>query len=291
MIKKLLLFLPIFLAVASAGAKVKTKKICSPFYKKQCLIEERHDNYAVFSFTKPHPYEVSVFLDFKLYNAATNPPSPNSIVITSTGTQRIVTIQPKDPDRSWNYWPTYRWRIGSFKAIHDDKFQYVLPYRVGEAYEVVDGFRELNFYQGEGQHAIAFSMKLGTPVYASRGGTVVEMVKTIKVNKERNKKALGNYVKIRHWDKTIGVYAYFEPGGIFVELGDRVYTGRHLGFSNYTGIVVNPSLHFEVHNPTPDGGRKTLPVFFQTKQGLIKRFEEDVKYEAILDTYKGADEN
>ena len=79
------------------------------------------------------------------------------------------------------------------------------------------------------------------PIYASADGVVY----SIKDN-DKTGKSWGNYVKIKHDDKTYTLYAHLKDG-IKVKVGDKVKMGDLLGYMGNTGKSNGNHLHFEIY--------------------------------------------
>lgn len=79
---------------------------------------------------------------------------------------------------------------------------------------------------------------LGTPVIASKGGTV-EVV-------QRSSSGYGNMVLINHGNGYKTRYAHMVKGSITVSVGDYVEAGQTIGKVGSTGNSTGPHLHFEV---------------------------------------------
>jgi murein DD-endopeptidase MepM/ murein hydrolase activator NlpD len=133
---------------------------------------------------------------------------------------------------------------------------YRLPYLEGEAYAVSQapgGFIGTHTTRAT-RRAVDFRMPEGTPVAAARGGVVIEAEWRIE---GRGADGMGNVVRVRHADGTIGVYAHLEFAGVSVEAGEEIQAGRIVGYSGATGFASAPHLHFAVLR-----GEESLPVRF-----------------------------
>ena len=124
---------------------------------------------------------------------------------------------------------------------------YVLPFQVGESYSVKQG----NCH-GVGAHAIGarlqyaydFRMDIGTPVVASRDGTVIT---TLEQYPDFNHTAGEvNFIGIQHEDGTVAMYAHLTLDGALVNVGDIVRRGDIIGLSGASGNISVPHLHIDV---------------------------------------------
>ncbi len=99
------------------------------------------------------------------------------------------------------------------------------------------------------RHAIDFALPEGTPVLAARDGVVTQVADGIDSNfarRPRDADMAGNFVRIRHDDGSVAVYAHLRPGGVSVRAGQRVRAGERIGLSGNTGYSTAPHLHFAV---------------------------------------------
>ena len=147
---------------------------------------------------------------------------------------------------------------------------YVLPYRVGESYEVLASTEHyVRGNKGVGLNAVDFKMPIGTSVVAARAGIVVALQEGYSDNNGVDLQE--NYVFIKHSDGTIGRYFHLTRLGALVEVGDSVRQGHEIARSGNTGQSPMPHLHFDVQmcglNMPPDYNRlpcgQTLPVTFR----------------------------
>jgi murein DD-endopeptidase MepM/ murein hydrolase activator NlpD len=89
-------------------------------------------------------------------------------------------------------------------------------------------------------------MDLGTPVYASASGQVIEIQDG---NFDRNR-ACGaeqaNFVKIKHANGIRSVYVHLRKNSVAVAVGQQVAAGQKIGEVGSSGCSPYPHLHFEV---------------------------------------------
>ncbi len=121
---------------------------------------------------------------------------------------------------------------------------YILPYAVGEAYAMGLNNCSSSFHARTSPDSFAydFDMPVGTPILASRGGTVV----VVDEDKPDFGGGLGNIVSIDHGDGTTAVYLHFTTDEVEVEVGDVVAQGDVLGLSGASGKAGYPHLHLIV---------------------------------------------
>lgn len=100
--------------------------------------------------------------------------------------------------------------------------------------------------------AIDIGLPIGTPIYASRAGTV----------KIANRSGFGGgyglYVFIEHSDGSGTMYAHLSQ--VSVRPGDKVSQGKQIGESGNTGRSSGPHLHFEIRPPRGKSISSWFPI-------------------------------
>ncbi len=97
---------------------------------------------------------------------------------------------------------------------------------------------------------------MGSPIYASRGGTVVEINNTCaNVGSYRNScgRTYGNFVIISHGENYYTMYAHLLQN-VEVNPGDTVTRGQVIGYMGSSGSSTGAHLHFGVSKGYPDQG-------------------------------------
>lgn len=98
------------------------------------------------------------------------------------------------------------------------------------------GYRSTPFGgYGEFHMGVDIAAPMGTPVVASRSGTIIIQV---------YHPSYGNYIVIDHGDSFSTVYAHLS--GFACSAGQEVRAGQVIGFIGTTGASTGPHLHFEV---------------------------------------------
>ena len=184
--------------------------------------------------------------------------------------------------------------------------EYILPYQVGESYEVNQGncgqfithrpvctgidINGAVVNCGDGRYSYDFAMPIGVVILATRGGTV-SLIKDGFPNSS-NSIDENNFVSILHDDGTVSSYLHLSPNSIMVSVGDVVQQGDPIALSGSSGFTdpgfSNPHLHFSVITPpfdfctaTVSSGCVTIPVTFRNAQPLDAPLLEDRVYEAL----------
>lgn len=97
-------------------------------------------------------------------------------------------------------------------------------------------------YNGHGHNAIDIATPIGTPLYASRGGVVLDTGNTDLV---RGCYSFGKWVMVTHPNGLSTLYSHLSS--IDVTKGQQVSGGQLLGLSGMTGYATGPHLHYGVY--------------------------------------------
>jgi len=144
----------------------------------------------------------------------------------------------------------YSWTaaLGSPKAVHSPPRPYRAPFAVGETFLISQAYpTRITHVTPDSQYAIDIAVPDGTPIYAAREGTVINV---------RHDSFSGaplpvmldqaNVVQILHEDGTIAVYAHLHWDSIRVHIGQHVAAGEYIANSGNTGFTTGAHLHFAV---------------------------------------------
>lgn len=144
---------------------------------------------------------------------------------------------------------------------------YVLPYTVGAAFRMFQGNCPANPAWGHnGMFAYDFELPMGTPVRASRAGTVTWTNEQFADNDHIP--GHENLVIVLHADGTVMRYAHLMQNGVEVITGATVQPGDLLGFSGHSGNSDRPHLHIDLlQNGTNFSKSNTLPLTFRNAGG------------------------
>jgi murein DD-endopeptidase MepM/ murein hydrolase activator NlpD len=141
------------------------------------------------------------------------------------------------------------WVLGDFNAEQHPQAIYRLPFRDGEAYLLGQspGGPITTHNTAENAFAVDLQLPEGTPVVASREGTVIETeAGQTYGGQDPDLLPKANCVRILHQDGTIATYAHLAHGGVFVYPGQHVAEGTEIGLAGNTGFSSGPHLHFVV---------------------------------------------
>ncbi len=190
-------------------------------------------------------------------------------------------LHPREGYVRSDYRTYFEWTIGDFDANHDDDHVYAFPYAPGRSYRILQGYGSRFSHRGLEEFAIDFDMREGTPVHAARAGIVA------RVEERHNKgcwaKGCGqyaNYIVVLHSDGTTGEYYHLKQDGALVEVGDMVTRGQKIGLSGNTGHTALPHLHFAVYRASTWGETQSIPIRFQSADGVISRPRNGGRHQA-----------
>jgi murein DD-endopeptidase MepM/ murein hydrolase activator NlpD len=182
-------------------------------------------------------------------------------------------------DYSWDW--EYRWQVGNRGGRHNDNVAYFLPYRQGEVHAINQTYGG-SFSHAPGsddEFAIDFDMPTGNVVCAARGGTVVAVrIDSNRGGETRDFAEYANYIVIKHDDGTYGRYLHLRQNGSLVKLGQVVQARQPIGLSGGTGWAQLPHLHFEVFVPISGERKRSIPVKFITRMGIVPMLMEGMSY-------------
>lgn len=194
---------------------------------------------------------------------------------------RVMTLSRTAKGVEGRYRYFFEWTVGDKDAVHDDSYVYALPYASGRSYRVVQGYGSRFSHTGLEAYAIDFDMPEGTSVHAARPGVVARVEEShSKGCWEDGCGRYANFIVILHDDGTTGEYYHLQKDGALVEVGDHVVRGQKIGLSGNTGHTTMPHLHFAVYRATEWGNTQSIPVRFQSADGVVMRPRHGARYQA-----------
>ena len=243
---------------------------------------EKGEHHVDVFIVNEHYYYTTVTLSADYSNLKPDTPLPATMVFDPQSRTLALTFNQPDTLQGWELETKARSVVGSANAQHKDTYLYRLPFRKGEAFRVDQSHGGAESHsQPATQYAVDFSMPVGTPVYASREGVVVLL------RNDSNKGGLkeryldeANFIYIQHSDGTIAEYAHLKRGGVSVDIGQEISVGDMIGYSGNTGYSSGPHLHFNVFKVSGQGHQLSIPVRFNSREGIIKEPEEGKEYTA-----------
>jgi len=160
---------------------------------------------------------------------------------------------------------TERFKVGDPNLKIDSNYVYRLPFADNETYRVTQAFNSRYSHRGWQSYSVDFGMSNGSPVYAARGGVVVDFKKDSSFGGRNQRYAkYTNYLIIYHDDGTFSGYLHLQKDGVIVNVGDIVNEGDIIGYSGSTGWSGGPHLHFMVYKAM-NFAFQTIPITFYGK--------------------------
>ena len=156
--------------------------------------------------------------------------------------------------------------LGSSVTKNIDSYIYNLPFAEGTKHIIVQGYGGLFSHMHIA--ALDFEMPEGTPVYASREGTIYNYKDDSNEGgplPSYEKKA--NFIIIKHTDGSFGCYWHLKKGGVVIKNG-FVAKGQLIGYSGSTGFVLSPHLHFSVKRKLNYEKDSYVRTKFKTTNGI-----------------------
>lgn len=206
------------------------------------------------------PYTISIKLE--LVNMESNQGDFFQVVIPGQTTRLpLAQLTISDPSKKSSFSMGSAYLLGNAiePPAHDGI--YLLPFQSGETYIMSQGYNG-NFSHKD-KNALDFTMEIGTPVCAARGGVVTEVIDQFsKGCSDPTCLYEANTITIYHKDGTFADYAHLKRKGSLVQAGDEVIAGQVIGYSGNTGYSSGPHLHFEVYYFDEDI-KVSLPTKFE----------------------------
>ncbi len=232
----------------------------------------------------PAPVSVRLVLN-DVENIAPSRFLPVYAVVRPHSDYVLLQVRPAIPGRPYSFSSESLYSLGSFYAEHDARAVYRLPFENGRRALVTQGSDgpRITHTTADSEHAVDFTLPEGAPVVAARDGIVIESESANRLGGQ-NPVLLSraNFVRILHADDTLATYAHLAPGGVKVQVGQRVNAGSVIGRSGATGYASGPHLHFVVQKLLGSGEgftRVSLPIRFYTgnpTRSFVPRYRQTV---------------
>jgi murein DD-endopeptidase MepM/ murein hydrolase activator NlpD len=228
-------------------------------------------------------HTVTLTMNITFKNLESTEALPLTAVLAAKQRKKVTRLKSIEGSASYRF--RYRYQVdmlpGKAKAIPDKDYAYALPYRPGTAYWVVQGYGGKFTHQGRSRYSVDFAMPEGTPIYAAREGVVAEtrMDSDASGTTEEHRE-LANYIIIEHPDGTWAEYYHLRENGVEVKVDEKVQAGQLIGYSGNTGYSKIPHLHFAIRKTISGKVSSTVPVKFNTSQGILSRLRPSRRYRA-----------
>lgn len=281
----ILICLPVILTLISTNAHTKAteKEYCSR--NVVCIKEIRSSGNKIVAFIirnkKNFPITVTVGMK-KQINMVSNKPLPHTETLDPYQTKTFTSLSVDNPKLPWKWWVNWNWKPGPMNAEHNGHV-YALPYASGQSFKITKGFNEPASHLIENAYCLDWEMPEGTPVHASRGGVVGDVLDEFWQNGGTEFGKKGNYVWIIHDDGTGGVYLHLKQYGSNVKIGQKVNEGDLIGWSGNTGYSDGPHLHFGVYRVIDGWNSHSVPVEFRDMKHQRFIPQRDHSYESNND--------
>ena len=145
--------------------------------------------------------------------------------------------------------PLAIWLVSAAAAGADGEVLYRVPWPEGSSFMFIQapGGRITSHFTKSTLYAVDVAMPEGMSVLAARSGSVESLQAFHGAGADEGPLTYeGNFVRVRHSDGTLALYAHLRHQGVVVTAGERVEAGQLLGYSGATGDVTEPHLHFAV---------------------------------------------
>ena len=118
-------------------------------------------------------------------------------------------------------------------------------------------------------NAVEVLLSPGTPVVATRAGTVIATSASVDPYPPPTHSHIGNYISVLHDDGTWGLYGWLADGSISVSVGDAVKPGQQIALSGSNPDSYETYVMFAVVRNLFGLQLKSLPIVFAAAGGEL----------------------
>jgi len=170
-----------------------------------------------------------------------------AVVVAPRSEKTMVELLPTGTGAP-NYDATWVYIVGKPGAVHRPTQPYRVPYAAGQAFRITQAFPQAMTHVGEARYAVDLALPDQTPVYAARGGRVINVAhEHFRGGAQTAMMDEANLVQILHDDDTVAMYEHLHWDSIRVRAGQVVRAGEYIADSGNTGFSSGPHLHFAVY--------------------------------------------
>ncbi|MGO4770601.1 hypothetical protein ACEN2I_02975 [Flavobacterium sp. W22_SRS_FK3] len=146
----------------------------------------------------------------------------------------LVKLRPLDKSKGINYSMRYYYIMGSLNPKIDSSFQYILPFKSGKKYKIVEANNvSEKFFEAEkplNWKSYILKSKNADTICSMRKGIVVKIINSYQNDSlDIQYTSKRNLIIVEHADGTIATYKGLKKNGILVKLGQEVYPQTKLG--------------------------------------------------------------
>lgn len=223
------------------------------------------DFYLVNQF--PGPVEVEVDWG-KHDNAIATPSLPQRFVVEPGTSPNLFRVSSADPSRAARFALQFHYVPGPPRPDYRSQQPFSPPIAAGQHFQITQGFNgEFSHQDEQNRYAVDIMMPEDTPVYAARGGTVLDVDNDyFNTGTEQAYASKANSIRILHDDGSMAVYAHLALEKAQVSAGAKVTEGQLIAYSGNTGYSTGPHLHFAVQ-VNSGMNLRSVPFLFATSDG------------------------
>ncbi|MDD1620521.1 MAG: M23 family metallopeptidase [Methylococcaceae bacterium] len=195
----------------------------------------------------PGPIEVAV--DWAGHdNVIATPELPRRFVVETGKSDTLFKIKGAGQAQSSQFTLQYHYVIGRPLTGYASDTVYLPPIAANSRFQITQAFGgEFSHTDAQNRYAVDIMMPVDTPLYAARGGVVLEVESDYFGNgTEQAYATKANSIRILHDDGSMAVYAHLALEKALVHPGMRVEAGQLIAYSGNTGLTTGPHLHFAV---------------------------------------------
>lgn len=221
-----------------------------PAAKRMVWLEKKGDKTSQNYFILNHyPGPIEVEINWNLHdNVVAEPDLPHRFVVDHGESEILFNVKGLQKTSSEHYILEYKYVIGAPIEQYTNNFFYKPPIAPNSQFIITQGFGgKFSHSDEQNYYAIDIDMPIDTPIFAARGGVVLEMDDDYFGNgTEESYANKANKIRILHDDGSMAIYAHLATEKSLVSTGAIVKIGQLIGFSGNTGLTTGPHLHFAI---------------------------------------------